>query len=141
MRLAHLGLASASLTLSLAAVITNTWGIGRDTAIFPDPETFRPSRYLGEERKKIEKLLSKGHTGTFLPGAGWKGHADYSATGFGHARRICRKIRTPNLPSYELELIRSLRSWSPSRRSFALHQHRQHLLGIRHRSRGRRASP
>lgn len=86
---------SQSLMLTsclLAAVITNTWGIGRDTAIFPDPEVFRPSRYLGAECKKIEKLLSKGHTGTSVPGTRLRSSLTMRrSTGFGHARRICRK--------------------------------------------------
>lgn len=55
-----------------STVICNTWGIGRDKAVFPDGETFRPERYLGEEGKKIAAALNKGHTG------------------FGFARRICR---------------------------------------------------
>lgn len=54
-----------------STVICNTWAIGRDPAVFPDGETFRPERYLGEEGKMIAAALNKGHTG------------------FGHARRIC----------------------------------------------------
>jgi hypothetical protein len=76
-----------------STIICNTWAIGRDKAVFPDGETFRPERYLGEEGQKIASALNKGHTG------------------FGFARRICRELlhfRVNNCSAAATLLTRSL---------------------------------
>ncbi|KAH9886921.1 cytochrome P450 [Cubamyces lactineus] len=53
-----------------ATVIANTWAITRDTRFFPDPEEFRPERYLVSDEEKRDILLP-------------------SSFVFGYGRRIC----------------------------------------------------
>ncbi|KAI0655728.1 cytochrome P450 [Cubamyces menziesii] len=53
-----------------ATVIANTWAITRDTRYFPDPEEFRPERYLVSDEEKRDLLLP-------------------SSFVFGYGRRVC----------------------------------------------------
>ncbi|KAL0948574.1 hypothetical protein HGRIS_011133 [Hohenbuehelia grisea] len=39
-----------------ASVIGNIWSIGRDPAVYPDPETFNPQRWLNEEGRLREDM-------------------------------------------------------------------------------------